>query len=67
MPEPCASCDRRAIDFGGCRCQAFALTGDPRRTDPTCAKAPDHGIVLRARALAEKTTAALPVYRELKR
>lgn len=67
MPEPCASCERRALDFGGCRCQAFALTGDARRTDPTCAKSPDHGIVLRARALAERRTASLPVYREMRR
>jgi pyrroloquinoline quinone biosynthesis protein E len=34
MPEPCRSCDRREIDFGGCRCQAFLLTGDARATDP---------------------------------
>jgi PqqA peptide cyclase len=67
MPEPCATCDRRTIDFGGCRCQAFALTGDPRRTDPTCSKAPDHGIVLRARAEAERTVTPLPVYREMRR
>jgi pyrroloquinoline quinone biosynthesis protein E len=66
MPEPCASCDQRAVDFGGCRCQAFALTGDPRRTDPTCVKAPDHGIVLRARAEAEEKTTPLPVYREMR-
>jgi PqqA peptide cyclase len=42
MPEPCRSCDRREIDWGGCRCQAFALTGDAARTDPACALAPDH-------------------------
>ena len=36
MKEPCRSCDRRAIDFGGCRCQAFALTGDAAATDPAC-------------------------------
>ncbi len=36
MQEPCASCARRDIDFGGCRCQAFALTGDARATDPVC-------------------------------
>jgi PqqA peptide cyclase len=36
MPEPCRSCDRRTIDFGGCRCQAFALTGDAGATDPVC-------------------------------
>ena len=49
MPEPCKSCDRRSIDFGGCRCQAFALTGDARATDPACALAPAHALVERAR------------------
>jgi pyrroloquinoline quinone biosynthesis protein E len=52
MSEPCASCERRDIDFGGCRCQAFALTGDARATDPACAKAPSHSIVANARAAA---------------
>jgi pyrroloquinoline quinone biosynthesis protein E len=45
MPEPCRSCNRREIDFGGCRCQAFQLTGDAARTDPVCHLSPDHGIV----------------------
>ena len=45
MPEPCQSCDRREIDFGGCRCQAFQLTGDAARTDPVCHLSPDHWIV----------------------
>ena len=45
MPEPCQSCDQREIDWGGCRCQAFALTGDPSRTDPACEKAPDHALM----------------------
>jgi PqqA peptide cyclase len=40
MPEPCKSCDRRARDFGGCRCQAFLLTGDAASTDPVCYLAP---------------------------
>jgi len=40
MPEPCKSCDRRARDFGGCRCQAFLLTGDAAATDPVCFLAP---------------------------
>ena len=48
MPEPCRSCDRREIDWGGCRCQAFALTGDAARTDPTCALSPDHEVLSRA-------------------
>jgi pyrroloquinoline quinone biosynthesis protein E len=45
MPEPCQSCDRREIDFGGCRCQAFQLTGDAARTDPVCHLSPDHELV----------------------
>lgn len=45
MPDPCRSCDRRELDFGGCRCQAFQLTGDAARTDPVCHLSPDHGIV----------------------
>jgi len=53
MPDPCRSCDRRAIDFGGCRCQAFALTGDVRATDPACSLAPQHSLVREARARAE--------------
>jgi pyrroloquinoline quinone biosynthesis protein E len=45
MPEPCRSCDRRALDFGGCRCQALALTGDASATDPVCILAPAHSVV----------------------
>jgi len=48
MPDPCRSCDRRELDFGGCRCQAFQLTGDAARTDPVCHLSPDHGIVAEA-------------------
>jgi pyrroloquinoline quinone biosynthesis protein E len=46
MAEPCRSCDRREIDWGGCRCQAFALTGDAHRTDPACALSPDHAALV---------------------
>jgi pyrroloquinoline quinone biosynthesis protein E len=53
MPAPCRTCDQRAIDFGGCRCQAFALTGDAAATDPACALAPRHELVTAARATAE--------------
>lgn len=42
LPEPCQSCERREVDFGGCRCQAFALTGDARATDPVCHLSPNH-------------------------
>ena len=48
MPEPCRSCERREIDFGGCRCQAFALLGDAGATDPACAKSPHHGVIAAA-------------------
>ena len=48
MPEPCKSCDRREIDWGGCRCQAFALTGEAGRTDPACALSPDHALMAEA-------------------
>jgi pyrroloquinoline quinone biosynthesis protein E len=57
MPEPCKSCDKRTVDFGGCRCQAYHLTGDAEATDPTCTLAPTHGLVETARteALAGET------------
>ncbi len=42
MKEPCRSCPRREIDYGGCRCQAFALTGDAANTDPACSLSPLH-------------------------
>jgi PqqA peptide cyclase len=60
MKEPCASCARREIDFGGCRCQAFALTGDATATDPVCHLAPDHA---RVAELAAIRTDAPYVYR----
>ena len=43
MEEPCLSCERREIDWGGCRCQAFAFTGRAEATDPACSKSPIHG------------------------
>jgi PqqA peptide cyclase len=42
MKEPCRSCDEKEKDFGGCRCQAFMMTGDPNNTDPVCDKSPHH-------------------------
>jgi PqqA peptide cyclase len=45
MSEPCRSCPRKGIDFGGCRCQAFQLTGDAARADPVCQLSPDHHLV----------------------
>ncbi|MFR0354096.1 pyrroloquinoline quinone biosynthesis protein PqqE [Streptomyces sediminimaris] len=45
MPDLCRGCPRRDEDFGGCRCQSYALTGDPTRTDPACRLSPDHALV----------------------
>jgi pyrroloquinoline quinone biosynthesis protein E len=45
MPEPCRSCERKELDWGGCRCQAFLLTGDAAATDPACALSPRHDLV----------------------
>ncbi|MFL5256024.1 MAG: pyrroloquinoline quinone biosynthesis protein PqqE [Rhodopila sp.] len=45
MPAPCSGCDRRELDWGGCRCQAFALTGNAAATDPACGWSPDHALL----------------------
>ncbi|MBI4006136.1 MAG: pyrroloquinoline quinone biosynthesis protein PqqE [Gammaproteobacteria bacterium] len=42
MVEPCRSCPEKIKDFGGCRCQAYMLTGDARNADPVCDKSPYH-------------------------
>jgi pyrroloquinoline quinone biosynthesis protein E len=55
MPELCRSCDRREIDWGGCRCQAFALAGDAAATDPACGLSPLHATIA---ALAEAESEA---------
>ena len=52
MAEPCESCDRQTHDWGGCRCQAFAFTGDAGATDPVCVKSPHHD-EMRQVAIAE--------------
>ena len=52
MQEPCRSCDRREIDWGGCRCQALALAGDAAATDPACHKSSHHARI-EAMAAAE--------------
>lgn len=56
MPEPCRSCDEKTKDFGGCRCQAFMLTGDASNADPVCAKSAHHGVIVAAREEAEYST-----------
>jgi pyrroloquinoline quinone biosynthesis protein E len=45
MKEPCRSCPRKTVDFSGCRCQAFALTGDAANPDPVCTLTPLRHIV----------------------
>jgi pyrroloquinoline quinone biosynthesis protein E len=45
MKEPCVSCERKCVDFGGCRCQAFALTGDAANADPICHLSPHHHLI----------------------
>jgi PqqA peptide cyclase len=65
MPEPCQSCERKELDWGGCRCQALALAGDAAATDPACGLSPRHAEVL---ALAQRESAAPPppfVYRRI--
>lgn len=56
MQEPCRSCPEREHDFGGCRCQAYLLTGDAARTDPACDKSPDHHLIREALAEASATS-----------
>ena len=53
MQEPCKGCSRKGLDFGGCRCQAYALMGDAAATDPACSLSPRHGIVEAARLVAK--------------
>jgi pyrroloquinoline quinone biosynthesis protein E len=62
MKQPCASCPRREQDFGGCRCQAFALTGEAAAADPVCHLSPDHA---RVTALAAVQNDAPYIYRHL--
>jgi PqqA peptide cyclase len=59
MQEPCRSCERKAIDFGGCRCQAMLLTGDAEATDPTCSKSPMRHLV--DKIIGDVAQAAAPV------
>jgi pyrroloquinoline quinone biosynthesis protein E len=62
MREPCRSCDRREIDYGGCRCQALAVAGDARATDPACHLSPNHHLIA-AIANADSAISGDPAYR----
>lgn len=64
MAEPCQSCERKTVDFGGCRCQAMEIVGDAGATDPVCIKSPHHGsLQAQANEHAAQTEAPL-VYRD---
>jgi pyrroloquinoline quinone biosynthesis protein E len=68
MREPCRSCPRKMIDYGGCRCQALALSGDAREADPVCHLSPHHDKVLKVAVLAaqgEDAGAAAFSYRRM--
>jgi len=56
MKEPCASCEQREADLGGCRCQAYLLAGDAAAADPVCSKSPHHAGV---QAAVEKAGGAV--------
>lgn len=60
MPEPCRSCERRTVDFGGCRCQAMLLAGDAAATDPVCSLAPSHHLVEAALSAVNAAPADAP-------
>ncbi|EXG52982.1 coenzyme PQQ synthesis E domain protein [Acinetobacter baumannii 24860_10] len=53
MPEGCRGCPDKDRDFGGCRCQAYMLTGDASNADPVCGKSLYHQLIEQARAESE--------------
>jgi pyrroloquinoline quinone biosynthesis protein E len=59
MKEPCRSCPEKVKDYGGCRCQAYMLTGDPANADPVCDKSPHHALVTQAVERAEQVRPAV--------
>ncbi len=63
MAEPCRTCSEKEKDFGGCRCQAFALTNDMHATDPVCEKSFNHDIIQNTVKKAMETSTDGLVYR----
>lgn len=57
MEEPCRSCPEKEKDFGGCRCQAYMMTGNAAAADPVCDKSPHHADLQAEVGLIEKTSA----------
>lgn len=66
MQEPCRSCDRKSTDHGGCRCQAFMMTGDMDATDPLCIKSRHHDQIISAQAQSERPPETPIVFRNFK-
>ena len=66
MPEGCRGCERQQIDWGGCRCQAMALTGDAANTDPACSKSPFNARIREMAEMEAAGEAAEPVYRSFR-
>lgn len=63
MPQPCQSCEFREVDYGGCRCQAFALTGNAANTDPACALSPLHEQIFKTATIESAGDTRLFIYR----
>lgn len=61
MREPCRSCPEKSRDLGGCRCQAYMLTGDASNADPVCDKSIHHGSILDSVARAQESVTAQPL------
>lgn len=66
MSEPCASCDRKELDWGGCRCQALAITGDAANTDPACELSPNHQLMAEVAMRDADASLGKLVYRNMK-
>src|SRR5207244_9554318 len=58
MPEPCRSCPRKEMDYGGCRCQAFLVAGDAGVTDTVCSLSPRRHLIDATVAQVERGAAA---------
>ena len=65
MAEPCRSCPEKHKDFGGCRCQAYALTGDATNADPVCSKSPHHDVVQKIVQQAQRPRVRADIKQEL--
>jgi pyrroloquinoline quinone biosynthesis protein E len=65
MKEPCRSCERREIDYGGCRCQAFAVADDAAATDPACHLSPDHARFAATAEVESEHTPPPLIYRRM--